>query len=227
MSRPDAPPLLRPGLLHEWLAETAIPPLFLATCLAHQSVMSGGHGRGRAVIVGSRVFPYVRAFSRSRALAEVMARAIFVDTDRSHRAFVLEAVLRCEATSFLIADGSEIDMTLSRRLQLAASAGGAMALVLRPASELGELSAAATRWRVRSCRSDDDQPRWSIELLRCKGLRPTTDARRWTVRVCHETGDVRLAHDAPDRSGAADGRTPLGCVDGAADSHSTSRPRTG
>ena len=145
-ARPDAPPLLGPGLLHEWLAEAAFPPLLLTACLAHQSVKSYERGRGRAVFVGRRVFPYVRAFSRWAGLGEVMARAIFVDADRSRRAFVLEGVLRCEAVSFLIADGSGMDMTLSRRLQLAASAGGALALVHRPASECGELSAAATRW---------------------------------------------------------------------------------
>lgn len=218
-------------MLHEWLAEAAFPPLLLTACLAHQSVKSYERGRGRAVFVGRRVFPYVRAFSRWAGLGEVMARAIFVDADRSRRAFVLEGVLRCEAVSFLIADGSGMDMTLSRRLQLAASAGGALALVHRPASECGELSAAATRWCVRSCRSDDDRPRWSIELLRCKGLRPTTDARRWTVRVCHETGDVRLASDAPDRSGAADGRALPGLLEGSADAErgdiSASRPIAG
>lgn len=229
--RPDAPPLMGPGLLHEWLSETAFPPLLLAACLAHRSVMSSERGRWRAVFVGPQVFPYVRAFSRWPGLTEMMTRATFVHADRSHLAFVLDAVLRCEAVSFLIADGSGIDMTLSRRLQLAASAGGALALVLRPTSELGELSAAATRWRVRSFPSDDDQPRWSIELLRCKGLRPTTDARRWTVRVCHETGDVRLAPDAPDRPGSANGRAPPGFLWGFANAghagFSADRPHAG
>lgn len=226
-TRDGAPPLLMPGLLHEWFADgSPFPPLMLAVCLAHQSVAS--RERGRAVFVGSRVFPYVRSLVRCRTLAEVIARAIFVDADRSDRAFVLDAVPRCAATSFLIADGSGIDMAFSRRLQLAAGAGGTLAISLRPLSELRELSAAATRWRVRSCPSDDDQPRWSLELLRCKGLRPTADARRWTVRVCHETGDVRVAPDAPDRCGEENGSPPearAGFGDAARARDGPTRPR--
>lgn len=207
VSRENAAPLLSPGALHEWYAaDSLLPPVGLAACLAHQSVAC--RPQGRAVFVGPDVFPYVLAFSRCRSLAEIMSRAIFVDAPRAHRAFVLEVVLRCAATTFMIADGRGMDMALSRRLQLSANSGGTLAIALRPASELGELSAAATRWLVRPCLSDDDQPRWSIELLRCKGMQPTTDARRWTVRICHETGDVRLAPHAADRFDTTSGRSP-------------------
>jgi protein ImuA len=100
----------------------------------------------------------------------------------------------------VVADGSRLTLNETRRLQLAAEAGGALGLLLRPAHEIQELSAARTRWRVGPALSADSDQRWTVDLLRCKGLRPTeSGARRWAVQRSHATGDVRVAPEAADR----------------------------
>jgi hypothetical protein len=97
----------------------------------------------------------------------------------------------------VVADGSGLKMADSRRWQLAAAAGGVMGLIARPGWELGELSAAKTRWRVRPERSETDGPRWTVELLRCKEVNPVPHGqRRWSVM--YEKGDVGMAATAGD-----------------------------
>jgi protein ImuA len=102
--------------------------------------------------------------------------------------------------ALVIADGSRLDMSASRRLQLAAEAGaraaeargtphvGGIGLILRPPWERKQLSAAATRWMVHPSTPAADvpvnQPRWNVELLRCKGMQPPPDGRReWTLEL--------------------------------------------
>ncbi len=119
--------------------------------------------------------------SEGRALLE---HSIFVDPpDEAGRLWAIDAALRCPSVVAVVADGSRLDLTATRRLQLAARAGATLGLVARPPREASELSAATTRWRVRAAAPDDAAAdatdaatdddalaRWSVELLRCKGL---------------------------------------------------------
>lgn len=119
---------------------------------------------------------------------------------RQDALWAMEESLRCPgvAGALLALDG--LDMTAARRLQLAAEAGGALGLLLRPdAEEEGGATAALTRWRVGALAGtgsahDLGDPRWSLELLRCRGGRP----QRWDVtwRAAAE----RLDLDTADRS---------------------------
>jgi protein ImuA len=74
------------------------------------------------------------------------------------------------------AGGGTLDLTATRRLQLAAETGGALGLLLRPDAASAEHTAAATRWRIGSLYADAaqglDDPRWKLELLRVRGGRP-------------------------------------------------------
>lgn len=92
--------------------------------------------------------------------------------DDASRVWAVDLALRCPAVGAVVADGSGFTMAVTRRLQLAAAQGVALGLIARPGWELRELSAAATRWCVRPVVSDQDGPRWSVELLRCKGVQP-------------------------------------------------------
>lgn len=100
----------------------------------------------------------------------------------------------------VVADGSGLDLPATRRLQLAAEAGGGLCLLARPAREEKELSASATRWRVECAPSPTMNRRWRVGLLRCKGMRPG-GAREWVVE--HATGALRVAPDLRDRPGEA------------------------
>jgi protein ImuA len=101
-------------------------------------------------------------------------------------------------------------LTASRRLQLAAESSGAIAFVLRRARrtgaiDLGEPTAAVTRWRVACLPSPPPLPhapetpglgraRWRLDLLRVRGGEPHS----WIVEACDAQGRLRLAADLAD-----------------------------
>jgi protein ImuA len=95
----------------------------------------------------------------------------------------MEEALRCPAVAGALLTLSDIDLTAARRLQLAAEAGGALGLLLRPDTEEPGPSAALTRWRVNALPSLGGNqhtlgdPRWSLDLLRCRSGQP----RSWTA----------------------------------------------
>jgi protein ImuA len=75
-----------------------------------------------------------------------------------------------------------LDLTASRRLQLAAEAGGVTAFVLRrwrlvdrAARDAAQPIAAVTRWRIASLPAEGPAGidlRWRVELTRCRGGKP-------------------------------------------------------
>lgn len=185
-----------------WAGEWSLPMGLLMWVARCASGSEAGVRPRRVVWIGRRCWPYPRAMGRG-----LLACSIFVDAVcRDERVWASDLAMRCGAVAAVVADGSGLTMAETRRLQLAAGAGDTMGLIARPAGERGVLSAAKTRWLV-SCRpSPEDQPRWRVELLRCKGVRPLTeDARRWVALRDHETGDVHLVSDAGDRPAEAAG----------------------
>ena len=96
-----------------------------------------------------------------------------------------EEALRSGAAGFVVAEMSRAaDLTASRRLQLAAEAGGCTGLLLVPDQELRS-NAAETRWRAapapnagtalgQDARPSDDSTRMRLELK--KNKRGTTGA---------------------------------------------------
>ena len=112
---------------------------------------------------------------------------------------VMEEGLRHPGLAGVVAELSgPLSLTASRRLQLAAEAGGAMALVLRrpwTGDAPAGATAAATRWQVGAMPSAPAMPhapevpglgrvRWRLDLLRCRGGRPGT----WEVEACDAQG---------------------------------------
>ncbi len=183
------PPLER-GAVHEWFGNG--PPLGLLGALSRR--LSGG----RTVWIGRDCWVH------ANPARTPLGRWVFVDPGSdAERLWAIDQALRCPGVACVIADGRGIDMAGSRRLQLAARAGGTLGLLARPPDEVRTLSAARTRWRVGPEPNPDarwyPEPRWTVELLRCKGMRPSTDARRWVVQHCHDTGDVTLVPHAADR----------------------------
>jgi hypothetical protein len=125
------------------------------------------------VWIGKSVWTHAGAIARYAGLVDA---SIWVDASTpQERAWAAELALRSDACSGVIVDGSRMDMSLTRRLQLAASgaeercgAAAAICLLARPPWELGQLSAATTRWLVQPVAAVGVR-RMRVELLRCKG----------------------------------------------------------
>jgi len=192
-----------------------LPPLGTLAHLARRALSVGDadDAPGWALWIGRRCWPYPRVFmARDAGDRALLERSIFIDArSAGERVWAADLALRCPAVSVVVLEARGLGMSETRRLRLAAGAGGALGLLARPAEERRALTAASSRWLVAPAPpcsfSDCDfesvhQPRWSVELLRCKGVQPATSARRWVVRRDHETGAVRLAPESSDRTRA-------------------------
>lgn len=171
---------LRCDGIHEWFAADGAdgPPRGVLTHLAWQAVSGrdrqrgrkGAAGEGWVVWIGRAVWPEGHGLVRGEDGA-LLERSIFLDAGGAEqRLWAADLATRCAAVRAVVADASGFDMAATRRLQLAAKAGGALVLLARPAREMAELSAAATRWRVEPALSSSSRPRWAIHALRCKGV---------------------------------------------------------
>lgn len=121
----------------------------------------------------------------------VLVRAVGEDA-----LWALEEALRCPAIAGAVAVCPALALTASRRLQLAAEAGGGLGLVLRPDTEAVSPTASLTRWRVEARpgtagpRHALTDPAWRLELLKSRGGRPGA----WDVTL---RPDGRLETPAP------------------------------
>ncbi len=92
---------------------------------------------------------------------------------RADALWAFEEALRTPAVAAAVAEIDDVDLTQSRRLQLAAETGGSTALLLRPPGEFARPSAARTRWHVAALPSAADDGgrsrRWRVNLARAQG----------------------------------------------------------
>lgn len=195
---------LEKGRIHQWHTAGAdqgqawYPPLTLfakLVCLAKTG--------GRVLWIGRKCWPSFQLLSALAAgdACRLMEGSVFLDplTD-DERFWAIGQGLRCAGAGCVIADGSGMDVTASRRLQLAAESGKVLGLIARPSWEIDEPTYAATRWLVQPHESADGLPRWDIELKSCRGQPVGQDApRRWTVdwtyQVFRGTGTLHFSPD--------------------------------
>jgi protein ImuA len=140
-----------------------------------------------------------------RALGLDPARLILVETThRKETLWALEEAVRSQAPAAVVGAIDQLDLKLSQRLHLAATDAGLPLFLLRPSPNL-ESSAAATRWRIGTAKAARDhfglvtQPRWHLQLERCRNGRPG----QWTVEYDHVAHrfslPAALAHPARTR----------------------------
>ncbi len=201
-----------PGL-HEWfgLADTPrwIPPLGILLYLVSRSLTGeGGKGRGGVAWIGRHCWPFLHGLPPADRHV-LLARSIFIDPpDAMSRLWAIDLAARCPATAVVVTDGSGLNLAATRRLQLAAESGSARVLSARPPREMNHLSAATTRWLVRSALSADKTPRWNVQLLRCKGMQPDG---QWTVEWKSAQGGVVVHAVLADRPDPASKKGALVC----------------
>jgi protein ImuA len=132
------------------------------------------------------------------------ARLILVETaHRKETLWAMEEAVRSAAPAAVAGVIDTLDLKLSQRLHLAATDAGLPVFLLRPAQTL-ESSAAATRWRIGTAKAARDrfglvtQPRWHLQLERCRNGRPG----EWVVEYDHVAHRFSLAAALADFSRA-------------------------
>lgn len=113
--------------------------------------------------------------------------------------WAMEESLRCGRFAAVLGDGLAPDLTATRRLQLAAEAGGSTALLVFPGTDgsRSRLSAATTRWRIGARPAVRPEcPRWQVSLERCRG----GGRSAWTLEWDHEALRFRVSAALADRS---------------------------
>lgn len=123
--------------------------------------------------------------------------------------WAMEEGLRCRGLGAVLGENLEADLTASRRLQLAAEAGGVTGCLLQAAGRGSTAaSAAVTRWRVASApglpvsdpsstESELGAPCWQLDLIRCRGGRPGTWLVTWENGRVHPVGEAERERAIP------------------------------
>ena len=165
--------------MHDEVAQR-LPALSLALHLAWRVVLQAP-SRARVLWVGRHAWPHARALVgalrglrggwRQRVDLRLWQASVFVDAAGVvDRLWATEMALQAPDAWLVVADGARLDLTATRRLQLAATA--CPALLLRPMSEARAPSAASLRWMVQG-EADADGARWNARLTRVRaGLPP-------------------------------------------------------
>jgi protein ImuA len=134
------------------------------------------------------------------------ARLLLVEACTDKEAlWAIEETLRSRMRAAVVmgALGRDLDLTASRRLNLAAAELSTPLLLLRSHNVTGA-SAAATRWRVgshpagRDSLGATDRPRWCVRLERCRNGRPG----QWFFEWCHVAHRLRVVEGMADPSAA-------------------------
>jgi protein ImuA len=132
-------------------------------------------------------------------------RLILVAAKRDDEAlWAMEEGLKAPRLGAVLGEIEKLDLTASRRLQLAAETGGVTAFVLRrwrvtqrAVRDAAQPIAAVTRWRITALPTPDEI-RWQVDLARCRGGRPNT----WIMEKAHGSDEFRIQ---PDRNAPLSG----------------------
>jgi protein ImuA len=97
-------------------------------------------------------------------------------------AWAMMEALRCPQVSAVMTVLDGVDLTDSRRLQLAAESSGATGFLLGDATS-APVAAPITRWKISSNMGKPgqrfDEPSWKVDLLYCRGGRPASWSIEW------------------------------------------------
>ncbi len=140
------------------------------------------------------------------------SRVIYVEAgDETSVLACFEEGLRHGGLGTVVAEVSRLSMTASRRLRLAAESSGTLGLAVRrwqrqaEATDFGQPTAAATRWRVSALPSTPlpvpgvGRARWLVELLRCRA----GERAEFELEACDDKGCLALPADLGHGSSAA------------------------
>jgi protein ImuA len=106
-------------------------------------------------------------------------RIIFVDLQEKDVLWTTEEALKCEGLAAVIAEVRDINLTASRRLQLAVEKSGVTGLVIRNDARSLSTTACVARWQITAIESKLEDgmpgvgfPKWKVELLKVRNGNP-------------------------------------------------------
>ena len=186
---------LCPGTLSEWIAAEAGSG---ATTLAMQAA-GRVQNAGPLIIVDSRLSFYAPAF---RAVGVCADKAILIrPKSRADVLWALEQSLRCPGIGAVLCPIDRLKTQEFRRLQLAAEAGTAVGILIRPPAATRQPGWADVRLLVRPAPSLPQSFHRRMEV-RCVYAKGGMADQSVELEMCDETGALRLAAGLSDSTAA-------------------------
>lgn len=134
-------------------------------------------------------------------------KIVFVQLAREKDAiWAMEEALKCEGLAAVVGEIRNLDLTASRKLQLAVEKSRVTGFLLRHQPRSLGAVAAVARWKVSLLASEPEggmpgvgSPRWKVELLKVRNGRPGAFVAEWTGGVLRwepagaaaQVGDLR------------------------------------
>lgn len=167
--------------------------------------------RGKVLWVITRLDLFAPALAQAGLAPD---RVIYVEAGNDKTVLAcFEEGLRHGGLGAVVGEVARLDMTASRRLQLCAEESGTIGIALRrwrrqtDASDFGQPTAAATRWRVSVMPSAAlpvpgvGRHRWLLELIRARA----GESADFEVEACDDSGRLALPAELVDRPAPAEG----------------------
>jgi protein ImuA len=172
------------GAIHEFLSDNATSTA--ATCGFIYGIAASLMQGGAAILWISAtrtIFPLAL-----KAFGIEPDKIIFIDLQKERDVlWAMEEALKCEGLAAVIGEISELDFTVSRRLQLAVEQSRVTGFILRRHSRNLRTTACIARWKINSLPSElvDDMPgigfpRWQVELIKIRNGKPGSWQIEWT-----------------------------------------------
>jgi protein ImuA len=127
-------------------------------------------------------------------------QVIFIHPDKDKDLlWTTEQALKCTGIAAVIADVQELDLTASRRLQLAVEQSRVTGLLHRHQPRIMGNTACVARWQIQPLRSEEaglpgmGYPRWKVDLLKVRAGRPGSWVIDWV------DGQFRIATQKVNR----------------------------
>ena len=122
------------------------------------------------------------------------AQIIFIRLrNRNQVLWTIEEALKCEGLTAVVGEINTLDLTQSRRLQLATEQSGVTGFLLRTKQQTLNTTACTCRWQIHPLQSETEDglpgvgfPRLKVELLKVRSGRPGKWELEWNDRRFNE-----------------------------------------
>jgi len=177
------------GAMHEFLAanqdEAAARCGFTAAVVGKLM-----QDRGVCIWIGRKMEVFPRSLAQFGIGPE---RVIFITPGSETQViWAMEEALKCEGLAAVVGNIRDIDLTASRRLQLAVEQSRVTGFILHERSRQVAPVAAVARWRITPLPSvlEDELPgvgfpRWQVDLIKVRNGRPGKWVVEWSARGFH------------------------------------------